>query len=151
MSTNCFHCGDNITSSPIYNDSHAFCCTGCSTVYHLLQTHDLNTFYTLEESAGTKPKTTYSGQFDFLEIDSIRNKFIEYEDETSFRTTLFLPQIHCSSCIYLLEQIKRIEPGIVSCQVNFIKREASIVDEKAQLSLKDLAILLNKIGYTPNF
>lgn len=151
MSTHCFHCGDQIKSSPIINDSHSFCCSGCSTIYTLLKTHDLNSFYTLESGAGTKPKTAYTGQFDFLEIDSLRNKFIEFEDENSFRTTLFLPQIHCSSCIYLLEQIKRIEPGVVSCQVNFIKREASFVANKALLSLKDLAILLNKIGYAPNF
>ena len=150
MKQNCFHCGDEIIGKEINYDNKVFCCNGCKSVYELLSTNALNSYYSIEENAGAKPKTEQIGQFDFLDIPKIRKKHIDFEDETSIKITLFLPQIHCSSCIYLLENIRKIEPKIKSCQVNFSKREAYfIIDKEFQLS--ELAVLLTKIGYQPNF
>lgn len=150
MKQNCFHCGDEIIGKEINYDDKVFCCNGCKSVYELLSTNALNSYYSIEENAGAKPKTEQIGQFDFLDIPKIRKKHIDFEDENSIKITLFLPQIHCSSCIYLLENIRKIEPRIKSCQVNFSKREAYfIIDKEFQLS--ELATLLTKIGYQPNF
>lgn len=150
MKQNCFHCGDEIIGKEINFDDKVFCCNGCKSVYELLSTNALNSYYSIEENAGAKPKTEQIGQFDFLDIPKIRKKHIDFEDENSIKITLFLPQIHCSSCIYLLENIRKIESRIKSCQVNFSKREAYfIIDKEFQLS--ELATLLTKIGYQPNF
>lgn len=150
MKQNCFHCGDEIIGKEINYDDKVFCCNGCKSVYELLSTNALNSYYSIEENAGAKPKTEQIGQFDFLDIPKIRKKHIDFEDENSIKTTLFLPQIHCSSCIYLLENIRKIEPKIKSCQVNFAKREAYFIIDK-ELQLSELAALLTKIGYQPNF
>src|SRR5690606_29978745 len=127
MKQNCFHCGDEIIGKEINYDDKVFCCNGCKSVYELLSTNALNSYYSIEENAGAKPKTEQIGQFDFLDIPKIRKKHIDFEDENSIKITLFLPQIHCSSCIYLLENIRKIEPRIKSCQVNFSKREAYFI------------------------
>ena len=66
------------------------------------------------------------------------------------KVTLFLPQIHCSSCVYLLENLSKINPLIKHTQVNFPKREATIIFAQEML-LSDVATLLETIGYTPNF
>lgn len=149
--TGCFHCGDEVIGKAIIYDEKAFCCNGCKTVYQLLKDNDLGGFYTMEANAGAKPTQSNQHKYAFLEVDSIRSKFIDFEDEKSARVTLFLPQIHCSSCIYLLENIAKIEPAILSCQVNFAKREASLVFDHQKLTLAQLALLLDRIGYAPNF
>jgi P-type Cu+ transporter len=152
MSTDkCYHCGDDIIGKPILTDDHEFCCNGCKSVYMLLNENALGNFYQLEQGAGIRPSDSNPHKFAFLDVENIREKIIEFEDDQFARVNLFLPSIHCSSCIYLLENSPRILPSITNCQINFAKREASIVFAKNDLTLSELALFLDKIGYTPNF
>lgn len=149
--TACYHCGDEVIGKGYFFDEKSFCCNGCRTVYQLLKDNNLGSFYTLEANAGAKPTDSNQHKYAFLEVQSIKSKFLDFEDETTARVTLFLPQIHCSSCIYLLENITKIEPAILNCQVNFAKREAALVFDQSKVSLAELALLLDRIGYAPNF
>jgi P-type Cu+ transporter len=154
MELNCYHCGDDLPSNTLIFKDHKFCCQGCITVFQLLNENSLTDFYQFEKNPGVKPikkEEELIQSFTFLEIEEIRSKYIQFEDETIFKTTLFLPEIHCSSCIYLLENSSKIEPGILECEVNFIKKEAVFTISKQAISLKDLAVFLSKIGYIPNF
>lgn len=148
---NCYHCGERVIGKGIHYDEHEFCCQGCKSVYQLLDENDLGNFYKLESGAGAKPSSGNQHKYAFLDVESIRDKFIDYRDDHTARVTLFLPQIHCSSCIYLLEHISKIEPNILNCQVNFAKRAAVIVFDHNKMSLAELSTLLDKIGYAPNF
>lgn len=146
----CFHCGDDVIGRGIKFDDKAFCCIGCKSVYQLLSSNDLGGFYDLESQAGIRPNDGDKSRFAFLDVEDIRKKYIDFEDKNTAHSTLFLPEIHCSSCIYLLENINKIEPRVKSCQVNFAKREASIVFD-SEMALSELATILSKIGYVPNF
>ncbi len=146
----CYHCGDDVIGKGIELDDKEFCCNGCKSVYQLLSSNQLDSFYAYEAQSGVRPQTSDDHKFSFLDVAEIRSKFIDFEDKNSTHTTLFLPEIHCSSCIYLLENLHKIENRVISCQVNFAKREASIVFSK-EMKLSELADILTKIGYTPNF
>lgn len=151
MSENeCFHCGDTIVGRAVTIDSKAFCCSGCATVYQLLSENNLGEFYSLEQGAGIKPSSKNAYKYAFLDVTEIRAKHITYEDQESVHLTLFLPTIHCSSCIYLLENIQQIEPRVLSCNVNFVRKTASIILKK-EMPLSEFALLLDSIGYAPNF
>jgi Cu+-exporting ATPase len=151
MEKNCYHCGDEVIGKGIVFDQKSFCCNGCKSVYQLLKDTNLGNFYTMESNAGAKPSLSNQHKYAFLEVETIREKFIDFQDDKSARATLFLPQIHCSSCIYLLENLTKIEPAILSCQVNFAKREAAIIFDPKKITLAELALLLDRIGYAPNF
>lgn len=151
MSEPCYHCGDKIITSPIKFDEKVFCCSGCKTVYQLLSSNNLDAFYSLEKGAGVRPEKSNRHKYAFLEVPEIRPKFVDFEDEKSVRITFYLPKIHCSSCIYLLENIQKLEPAIQSCQVNFAKRVATVVFDKTKTTLVEIALLLDRIGYPPNF
>ena len=146
----CYHCGDEIIGKSYLYDTKEFCCNGCKSVYQLLSESGLDSFYTLEQQPGVKPTDSNDYKYAFLDVENIRKKFIDFEDEVNIHITLFLPQIHCSSCIYLLENIHKIEPRIQSCQVNFARREAALVFS-SELKLSELANILDAIGYAPNF
>ncbi len=150
MKQSCFHCSDEIIGKEIKFDDKVFCCNGCKSIYQLLSSNSLDSFYSIENNAGTRPVNSEDRRFAFLDVPKIRAKHIEFEDENSIRLTLFLPQIHCSSCIYLLENIHKLEPKIKSCQVNFAKREAYFILDSDFL-ISNLAELLSSIGYIPNF
>jgi len=67
------------------------------------------------------------------------------------KITIHLPNIHCSSCIGLLENISKIIPEIINSNINFLVKKANITFNKKQLSLKNLAEFLDKIDYPPDF
>ncbi len=146
----CYHCGDDVIGKGIELGDKNFCCNGCKSVYQLLSENQLEGFYAYEPQSGIRPQAADNHKYSFLDVEDIRTKFVDFEDDNSVHTTLFLPEIHCSSCIYLLENIHKIEPRIISCQVNFAKREATIVFSK-EMKLSELANILTKIGYAPNF
>lgn len=150
MSESCYHCGDDVIGKGYPLGDKSFCCNGCKSVYQLLHENGLNSFYSMEEKAGVKPKSSDVHRYDFLDLPSIRERFIDFEDDNSIHVKLFLPAIHCSSCIYLLENIHKIEPRILSCQTNFTERTATIAFQKS-LSFPELALMLDRIGYPPNF
>ncbi len=148
---NCYHCGDTANTGSIVFDDHIFCCQGCVGVYSLLKNHNLDSFYQFEQKPGVKPTTSYEGKYDFLLVPEIADKFIRFKEDKKVQVVLFLPTIHCASCIYLLENLTKLDEGIHSCSVSFVNREATILFDTEVISFAALAMLLDKIGYVPNF
>src|SRR5690606_24466218 len=58
-----------------------------------------------------------------------------------------IPNIHCSSCIWVLEQLNKLNPAIKDAQVNFPKKTLRVIFRSNAIALKDLVILLASIGY----
>ena len=148
---NCYHCGDVLPTPSILLDQKEFCCQGCANVYSLLNSNSLKDFYQFEKTPGIKPNKGRSDKYQFLDITEIRARYIQYEDEQIARVKFSLPSIHCSSCIYLLENLAKINTHVLTSQVHFAKKEATIVFDRNAMSLSEIADLLHFIGYEPDF
>ncbi|MCB0815539.1 MAG: hypothetical protein KDB87_20530, partial [Flavobacteriales bacterium] len=74
---------------------------------------------------------------------------VEYSEGGITRVTFHIPQMHCSSCIWLLENLHRLEPAVLRSRVRFSDKELSITFREEQLALRGLVELLRKIGYGP--
>lgn len=146
--TKCYHCGDDYTGTIIQFDEKNFCCNGCKTVYEIFASNDLSYYYDLQSAAGTTPKKI-EGKYDFLDDTIIVERLIEFHDEELQIVNLFIPHIHCSSCIWVLENLNKLNPCITSSQVDFPKKMLRITYTK-EVSLKELALLLSHIGYEPS-
>lgn len=147
--TSCTHCGDLCVDELILYKEKPFCCEGCKTVYALFTENGLDDFYKLNTAPGTSPKAKTGDRFLYLESEEITEKLADYKDEENLRITLEVPSIHCSSCIWILENLNTLNPGIRHSTVNFNKREVSLMLDTTQTSLKDSAELLAMIGYEP--
>ncbi|MFK8038816.1 MAG: heavy metal translocating P-type ATPase metal-binding domain-containing protein [Crocinitomicaceae bacterium] len=148
--TQCYHCGDNCEEK-VYFDDKTFCCQGCKTVFDILSGSDLDSYYNFEDSTpGIKANKTFRGKYNFLDLQEFKDKLILFQEGTTIKIKLFLPQIHCSSCLWLLERLNKLAPGIMSSQVFFIKKEAEISFNESKTSLKAVAELLASIGYPPS-
>ncbi|MDC7994330.1 heavy metal translocating P-type ATPase [Altibacter sp. HG106] len=144
----CFHCGDPCKETAIVAQDKHFCCHGCKTVYDILNDNDLSHYYNLETRPGISP-SRFDGKFDFLENDSIVEKLLDFNENNVQVVTFTIPSIHCSSCIWVLENLHKIEPAVQSVQVNFPKKTARITYAANELKLLDVVVLLSKIGYEP--
>ncbi|MEN9980249.1 MAG: hypothetical protein RL542_36 [Bacteroidota bacterium] len=146
---NCFHCGlDIVKSEEIVFDDKTFCCTGCKTVYEIFSLNDMTCYYDFEKSPGASPQDI-NGKYDFLDNESIVSKLLEFEENATAIVSLNIPHIHCSSCIWILENLQRLQEGISSSQVNFPEKKVRITYKPVQVSLKEIVYLLSAIGYEP--
>lgn len=147
----CYHCGECAGESTVKIDDKPFCCRGCQTVYEIINSNDLCTYYDIEKKPGINQKQEIrKGKYDFLDDETIINKLTHFQDETHQHVIFYLPQMHCASCIWILEQLNKIDDGIIKSQVNFIKKEVTIVYNYKTTSLKKVAEVLTMIGYEPH-
>ncbi|HAI82482.1 MAG TPA: heavy metal translocating P-type ATPase, partial [Chitinophagaceae bacterium] len=119
-------------------------------MYGILQQSDMCTYYQLNDKPGANQRIQVRKEkFAFLDDTNIAQKLIHFTDGKQSHVTFYLPQIHCSSCLWLLEHIYKIEPGIISARVHFTKKEVDIVFEHNKVSLRKVAETLTSIGYEP--
>jgi Cu+-exporting ATPase len=147
----CTHCGDLCIGSYPKEANQNFCCEGCKTVYHLLSQNGMSQYYDLNYLPGISRKRSEKKDFNFLSESDIENKIIQSSIGGIVTVIFNLPAIHCSSCIWLLENLYKINEGVKSAQVNFLKKEVIIQFDKNKLKLAELAAMLDFIGYTPDF
>ena len=147
--TNCYHCGDPCEKAHLVFDDKNFCCNGCKTVYEIFSTNNLAYYYEIQESAGATPKAT-ANKFNFLDNEEIATKLLEFNEEGVQVAQFLIPHIHCSSCIWVLENLNKLNSGITTAQVDFPKKKVRITFKSNQITLKELALLLARIGYEPN-
>lgn len=147
----CYHCGDQCGSKPVLLSDKHFCCEGCKTVYELLEENNLCTYYQIDrKNPGVQVKTpNYQGRFAYLDDAKVVSRLLSFQDEHTAHVRLNLPQIHCSSCIWLLEHLYRIDKGIRSSRTDFIRKEIQIEFDKRDTSLRRIVELLTSLGYEP--
>ncbi len=151
MSEICVHCGEDCGKSPIIWNEKPFCCNGCKTVYQLLNENKLFTYYKIDQTPGVKIEPQDFGRkFAYLDNPEISCKLFEFSEGDFRKVTLFIPSIHCSSCIWLLENLNHLNKGIKHSRVNFVKKQVSISFSVNEISLRQLVELLASIHYVPN-
>ncbi|MBL8007095.1 MAG: heavy metal translocating P-type ATPase metal-binding domain-containing protein [Ignavibacteria bacterium] len=148
--TKCYHCGDLCRSDRISSGEKNFCCAGCKAVYEILNGNDLCNYYNLDEKPGFKTGSDISmHRFDFLDDIEIQNRIIEFRDKNISKVTFVIPVIHCTSCIWLLEKLYKINDAVLSSKVDFLRKTVSIIFDNSKSSLKEVVILLTSVGYEP--
>lgn len=146
----CYHCGDECTEEVHYVDEKPFCCFGCKTVYEILNENDLCTYYDLQKAPGKNRKEKAEApKYDILDRTDVRARFVTFEDNKQFHVTFYLPHVHCSSCIWLLENMHTLHESIIHTRVDFRRKEIYIIAEKDGIGLREIAGLLDAIGYEP--
>ena len=114
----CYHCGDDCGNHGVRFDDKDFCCNGCKTVYEIFTSNGLATYYEIEAKAGTTPNEIRK-KYDFLDNQEIVEKLVEFNEEGVQVVSLSIPTIHCSSCIWVLENLNRLHSAITVSQVDF--------------------------------
>lgn len=110
--------------------------------------NQLDVYYNLESTPGTIPNEI-AGKFDYLGNLDIAKKLLEFEDEETAVVNFYIPSIHCSSCIWVLENLHKLNKGVQTTLVNFPKKEVRITFKKNEISLQQVAELITSIGYEP--
>ena len=145
----CYHCGSNC-DAVITLQEKAFCCEGCKIVFQLLDENGLCQYYELSKMPGISAKGNYiSSKYDYLDNQAIQDQLIQFKSEGQHHVIFYLPQIHCVSCVWLLENLHKINHGIIQSQIQFEKKEVKVIYQPQKINLKEVVQLLAFVGYEP--
>jgi Cu+-exporting ATPase len=148
----CFHCGTPLRGADFSSQGKSFCCRGCLTVFELLTENGLADFYRFGRAAGVRAKAVpKEEEFSYLDDPVLRRRLVDFADARMTRVTFRVPSVHCIACVWLLENLFRLKPGIGYSRVNFPRREVFITFENAGVKLSEVVALLTSLGYAPDF
>jgi Cu+-exporting ATPase len=146
----CFHCGEPCTDEHLAQDGKPFCCQGCLIVRELLTENGLGQFYELNRHPGVRVRRQAPRQqWACLDEPALQQRLLDFADGKVSRVTLHIPAIHCVACVWLLENLFVLHPGIGKSQVNFPRREVAVSFAPEKIKLSEVVGLLASIGYEP--
>jgi len=145
---NCYHCGADCGKNPIIFNEKKFCCNGCKTVFEILNANELTCYYDFEVAPGTIPNDI-KGKYNYLDTPEIIEKLLEFNDGITSVVEFYIPSIHCSSCIWVLENLNKLNSGVTTSMVNFPKKTVRVTFKNTETSLKNIVELMTSIGYEP--
>ncbi|HWB20374.1 MAG TPA: heavy metal translocating P-type ATPase [Phycisphaerales bacterium] len=148
----CTHCGLDVPAGLIEaGQSEQFCCAGCRTVYSVIQQHGLQKYYSVKQSAGALSRAAKISAREYRECDdpAFHSLYVRDAAHGMKSAELFLPNVHCAACVWLVERLPRVVPGVVEARLDLRKGLANITWQPELVALSDISIGLDHLGYPP--
>lgn len=145
----CYHCGQVCEEQEFKSEEKTFCCYGCRTVYEILNENNLCEYYSYESTPGVNLKNISEETYAYLDEPSIKKKLLSFNSDSFAKVDFFIPAIHCISCIWLLENLQKLNDGIVKSEVNFARKRVAIDFNPSVTALSEIARLIASLGYAP--
>lgn len=145
----CYHCGEACSDETFKAGDKIFCCYGCKVVFELIESNNLCEYYQIESHPGLNAKSVTHAQYEYLRDKNISKKLLEFDAVDFSRVRFNVPAIHCSSCIWLLENLQKADKGVLRSEVNFNRKEVCIDFDPNKTDLPRLASILDTLGYPP--
>jgi Cu+-exporting ATPase len=149
VESTCYHCGSACNSTHVVYANFDFCCEGCKLVHQILQENGLEKYYDISEKPGVSFLGHQLQDYQFLDDEKVQLRLLSFKSDKEARLSFQIPAIHCSSCIWLLENLNKLHPGIKQVRVHFLEKKAAINFDPSIIGLRQLAELLSSIGYEP--
>lgn len=123
---------------------------GCVAVYELLHGCDMQQYYQIAPHPGTPPVARETIRpYAYLDDPAIRAKLLVFDNGRLAGVMLEIPAIHCASCVWLLENLCRLEPGVTRVDVQFAQKRVHIEYATAAITLSQIVERLAALGYAP--
>ena len=125
-----------------------FCCGGCQSVYHILKSENLDSFY---EKLGNKtikaPLQVSNDDLSKFDSENFLNSYTTITKDGFVQIDLILEGIHCAACVWLNEKVLYDTKGVIEANINFTTNKARVVFNSDILKLSDIIKKIRSIGY----
>jgi len=119
----CSHCGEPVADERLdAARATQFCCDGCRIVFAMLKQHGLDGYY--EQGA---PQPALATGRDYAEFDD--PSFLALYGKRSGdeqALDLLLEGVHCAACVWLVEKLPELVPGVTGCRLDYAQRLAHV-------------------------
>lgn len=105
----------------------------------------------LAETCAVPDKRPLGNDYAFLDQTEIRARLCQELPNQQVQVVLSIPSVHCTTCVWLLEELPQHVPGVLRSGVNFLKKELTVQFDPASITLRQLVERLVRLGYPPVF
>ena len=143
----CTHCGGPVPAGLV--DAAAerqFCCAGCATAFAVLHEHGLDGYYGLAErrEVPVRPSGRSYEEFDHAAFHEL---YVRRTASGLASVDLYLEGVHCASCVWLVERVPLLLPGVARTELNVRRSLAHVEWDEGALPLSEIARALDRLGY----
>lgn len=152
----CTHCGLPVPPGLVKPAAdEQFCCAGCKMAYRLIHASGLSAFYVMAESNGAdsalrRRESGIGSRFEEFDQPFFLSQFGKSLGDGRNEITLVIDGIHCAACVWLLEKLPQIVPGVIEVQLSWARKTARLRWHADQVPLSTIARTLHQLGYTPH-
>ncbi len=153
VATECAHCSLPVPKGRLDPScDEQFCCGGCEAAYGAIRACGLDEYYSLRRRMETERAAVEeaSGAFEEFDDESFQKRHCAVLADGSVRVELFLEGVHCAACLWLLERLPRTVDGLVSLDLDFGARVATVRWLPSDNTLGGIARALARFGYVPH-
>ena len=147
----CAHCG--LAVPPAAVDATAprqFCCEGCRAVWTILHEHGLERYYALRAGAAPAPAPAVDRLYSELDDAGFQGRTCRPAPGGLLSTELYLEGVHCGACVWLVEKLPGLVPGVAEARLDLPRSQARVVWDPRTVPLSAIARRLGSLGYTPH-
>jgi len=148
--TLCAHCSLPVPEGLLdeYADRQ-FCCSGCHTAFGILHAHGLDSYYGFAERREA-PVRASGRRYDEFDHPAFANLYVTVGPSGLSRTELYLEGVHCASCVWLVERVPLLVPGVLRAELD-VRRSLAVIEwDMATVPLSRIAQSLDTLGYPPH-
>lgn len=146
----CTHCGLPVPPGLIEPERLTqFCCAGCQTAFGILHEHGLDQYYTFEERREGPVRLT-GRSYEEFDHPAFHDLYVRPTAGGLSRTSLVLEGVHCASCVWLVERVPLLMPGVARAELDIRRALVTIEWDPAARSLSAVARTLESLGYAPH-
>ena len=149
----CSHCGLAVPPGLVEPGvEQQFCCAGCRTVYGAIRAHGLERYYAIQQAApGTAAPARPSGwQYRELDAPAFLDAHAPHVAPGLRCIEFYLQGVHCSACVWLVEKLPRVAPGVIEARLDLGRSLVKVVWDETAVPLSHIAHSLDSLGYTPH-
>ncbi len=130
-----------------------FCCEACRTVYAVIHGCGLERYYALRDSLAEGsggPARSTGAHYEEFDDDAFTRAFVRQRDARLLSAELFLEGVHCAACVWLVERLPRLVPGVAEARLDLGRSLVRVSWEPSRVRLSEIARALDRLGYAPH-
>jgi Cu2+-exporting ATPase len=135
----CLHCKSEFYGAGDY------CCSGCETANKLISGLGLKNFYKYLENQISRTNLKLNDNSVIEEVDM--TEFVIKEDDGTYTLNLLVEGLHCSSCVWLIEEALKKQENITHARLNMSTRRLVIKWQGGKKLGSEYTNLIRKMGY----
>ncbi|MBB6431505.1 heavy metal translocating P-type ATPase [Algisphaera agarilytica] len=151
----CDHCGLPVPDGlQVAGAEQQFCCSGCASVYRMIHGCDLGRYYELRDALPADRQGPLA--------EPASNRYTTFDDPAFLDThaqpltdglmqiDLRLSGVYCAACVWLIERLPRVCPGVIEARLSLRQTVARITWDPTQVALSQVALAIHRLGYPPH-
>ncbi|MBA4029049.1 MAG: hypothetical protein C0475_07945 [Planctomyces sp.] len=156
----CAHCAARVPRGMIEpGAAEQFCCGGCRAAYHMIMSSGLSACYRLRDrfepvravASGPEAGAADGAAFEGFDSPAYAQRAASGEGDSGLlRVEWVLENVRCAACVWLVERLPRLCPGVAAARLDLGRGVAQVVWDPSRVRLSAVARALAGIGYRPH-